>query len=191
MRKSSAGLLVYRMSGEPPDTLELLIVHPGGPLWAKRDHGAWSIPKGEHEPGDDPAACARREFSEELGVAPPEGPWTDLGDVVQHGGKRVHAWAVHGDLDASQVRSNTFEIQWPPRSGRIRSFPEIDAAAWVAVDEARQKLVTAKIAFADRLLAYLSSRPSPTGAAGRTTGDLAGPAGDDPSSATDEPSPPV
>jgi predicted NUDIX family NTP pyrophosphohydrolase len=163
MPRSSAGLLVYRMSGEAPGTVELLVVHPGGPFWAKKDQGAWSIPKGEHEPGDDPAACAKREFSEELGVAPPKGPWTDLGDVVQSGGKRVHAWAVRGDLDASQIRSNTFEMQWPPRSGQTCSFPEIDAVAWVTVDEARQKLVSAQVAFVDRLVACLGGYPSPAG----------------------------
>ena len=155
MSKSSAGLLVYRMSGAAPGMLELLVVHPGGPFWAKKDQGAWSIPKGEYEPGHPPAAYARRELSEELGVPPPEGPWTDLGEVTQRGGKRVRAWAVRGDLDASKIRSNTFDMEWPPRSGRTRSFPEIDTAAWITIDEARQKLVAAQVAFVDRLVALV------------------------------------
>ncbi|MGA2036586.1 MAG: NUDIX domain-containing protein [Acidimicrobiales bacterium] len=175
MSKLSEGLVLYRTSGKEPGRLELLIVHPGGPFWANKDEGAWSIPKGEQEPGDPPAACARREFSEELGVAPPEGPWTDLGEVVQRGGKRVHAWAVRGDLDVSKIRSNTFDIQWPPRSGRTRSFPEIDAAAWATVDEARQKLVAAQVALVDRLVASVGYDPPSAG------GDPP-PAGDDPSS---------
>jgi len=160
MGKTSAGLLVYRLSehrpGERPGP-EVLIVHPGGPLWAKKDEGAWSIPKGEYEPGDDAAECARREFAEELGLDPPEGPWSDLGEVTQRGGKQVRAWAVRGDLDVTYIRSNSFEMQWPPRSGRVQSFPEVDAAAWVSLDEARRKLVPAQADFLDRLLAQLET----------------------------------
>src|SRR5579872_5334840 len=141
MAKSSAGLLLYRTSRAAPSTggIEVLIVHPGGPFWATKDSGVWSIPKGEYESADDPAECARREFAEELGVDPPPGSWTDLGEVTQRAGKRVRAWAVEGDLDVSDVQSNTFEMEWPPRSGRTSSFPEVDRAAWVGVDEARQK----------------------------------------------------
>ena len=163
MSKSSAGLLLYRTSGGSPRGLELLIVHPGGPLWAKKDEGAWSIPKGELEPGDSPAACAGREFTEELGAPPPGEPWTDLGEIVQRGGKRVHAWAVRGDLEVSQIHSNTFDMEWPPRSGRIRRFPEIDTAAWVAVEDARNKLLPAQVAFVDRLLESLSGKRPATG----------------------------
>ena len=164
MAKTSAGLLVYRFTPEPHDALdalevlevlEVLVVHPGGPFWAKKDEGAWSIPKGEYGPGDDPAACAKREFFEELGVAPPEGTWADLGEVTQGGGKRVHAWAVRGDLDVTEITSNTFEIEWPPRSGRVSSFPEVDAAAWVSAEEARRKLVSAQSAIVDRLVDLL------------------------------------
>lgn len=158
MPRTSAGLLVYRISGGAAgggSSPEVLIVHPGGPLWAKKDDGAWSIPKGEYEPGEDPAECARREFAEELGVEPPDGAWIDLGEVTQSGGKRVRAWAVRGELDASRIRSNTFEMQWPPRSGRTQSFPEVDVAAWVSVTEARRKLVPAQTELLDRLLAQL------------------------------------
>lgn len=159
MAKMSAGLLVYRFPDDGAGGLsdpEVLIVHPGGPLWAKKDEGAWSIPKGEYEPGDDPAACARREFSEELGIEPPEGPFIDLGEVTQSGGKRVRAWAVRGEVDAGQIHSNTFEMQWPPRSRRVQSFPEVDKAAWVGIAQARRKLVAAQAEFLDRLLAEIT-----------------------------------
>ena len=144
---------VVEHAGPDEGALEVLIVHPGGPYWAKKDDGVWSIPKGEHDPDEDPAACAAREFEEELGLAAPRGTWEDLGEVTQRGGKIVRAWAVQGDLDVAEIASNTFEIEWPPRSGRIRSFPEVDAAAWVSVREARTKLNDAQVAFVDRLLA--------------------------------------
>lgn len=165
MAKTSAGLLVYRFpddQAEGPRLPEVLIVHPGGPLWAKKDEGAWSIPKGEYEPGDDAAECARREFSEELGIDAPEGTWSDLGEVTQSGGKRVRAWAVLADIediDTHKIRSNTFEMQWPPRSGRVQSFPEIDRAAWVSVEVARRKLVPAQAEFLERLLAQVETEP--------------------------------
>jgi predicted NUDIX family NTP pyrophosphohydrolase len=145
----SAGLLVHRSTGG--GVLEVLLVHPGGPLWSHRDDGAWSIPKGEVEGDGDPAATADREFAEELGSPPPTGPRIDLGSITQRGGKRVRAWAVAGDLDVTAVRSNTFEIEWPRGSGRIRSFPEIDRAAWFTVAAARPKLIEAQGAFLDRL----------------------------------------
>ena len=153
MPKASSGLLVYRFAGPRSASLEVLLVHPGGPLWAKRDAGAWSIPKGEHGTGDDPALCARREFEEELGVAPPPGPWSDLGQITQAGGKRVRAWAVRGQLDVSIIRSNTFEMQWPPRSGKYESFPEVDRAGWFSLDDARRRLNPAQKTFLDRLVA--------------------------------------
>ena len=152
MAKRSAGILLYRiMRGAP----EVLLVHPGGPFWARRDAGAWSIPKGEYEPGDDPRTCALREFEEETGAALPPGELIHLGDVKQKGGKVVSAWAAEGDLDAEAVRSNTFTMEWPPRSGRTGEFPEVDRAGWFGVDAAREKLVAAQAEFLDRLLERL------------------------------------
>ncbi len=150
MPKTSAGLLLYRGSG---DALEVLLVHPGGPFWAKRDEGAWSLPKGELADGEDAAATAAREFAEELGQPPPSEGWLELGEVVQSGGKRVVAWGAEGDLDVAGVVSNTFEIEWPPRSGRTQRFPEVDRAGWFGPDEAMRKLVGAQGAFVERLVA--------------------------------------
>ncbi|MGI8921404.1 MAG: NUDIX domain-containing protein [Solirubrobacteraceae bacterium] len=152
MTRRSAGILLYRKSG---GRLEVLLVHPGGPLWARRDEGAWSIPKGEHGEAEDPRACAGREFEEELGTPLPAGALLELGSVQQRGGKTVTAFAVEGDLDVDGVRSNSFSIEWPPRSGRQREFPEIDRAQWFAGDEARRKLIDAQVAFIDRLLDQL------------------------------------
>jgi predicted NUDIX family NTP pyrophosphohydrolase len=149
MASRSAGLLVHR---DRNGTREVLLVHPGGPLWARRDAGAWSIPKGEYEPGEDPLACARREFHEELGVDAPEGPIHDLGEITQKSGKIVRAWALEADLDVSAIESNTFALEWPPRSGRIRQFPEIDRAGWFGLDLAREKLNSAQAALLDRLV---------------------------------------
>ncbi len=148
----SAGLLLYRWRGEK---VEVLLVHPGGPFWARRDEAAWSLPKGEHEPVDDPLAAALREFEEELGVPPPETEWIDLGAVVQKGGKTVHAWAGQGDLDVSQIRSTTFTVQWPPRSGRFQTFPEVDRAEWFGPAEARRKLLESQLPFLERLEALI------------------------------------
>jgi predicted NUDIX family NTP pyrophosphohydrolase len=147
-RRRSAGLVLYRGTGAD---LEVLLVHPGGPAWARRDLGAWSIPKGEYEPGEDPLAAAQREFAEELGIRPPDGLVVDLGEVTQKSGKIVHAWALEGDLDADTIESNTFELEWPPRSGRIQRFPEVDRAQWFGLDEAREKLTSAQAALLDRL----------------------------------------
>jgi predicted NUDIX family NTP pyrophosphohydrolase len=150
----SAGLLLFRrLDGD----LEILIAHMGGPFWAKKDDGAWSIPKGEYNEGEDPLAAARREFEEELGSAPTDGELLDLGEVRQSSGKRVRAWAVEGDLDAGSITSNTFEIEWPPRSGRMQEFPEVDRAAWVTPEIARAKLVKAQVAFVDRLVERLAT----------------------------------
>jgi predicted NUDIX family NTP pyrophosphohydrolase len=146
--KLSAGLLVWRNEGE----LEVLLVHPGGPFWAKKDDGAWSLPKGEYEPSEDPLEVARREFEEEIGQAPPErGETVWLGELRQPSGKVVSAWAMEGDLEVSDVRSNTFEMEWPPRSGRTQEFPEVDRAGWFALDEARHKLLRGQVGFLDRL----------------------------------------
>ena len=148
MPKLSAGLLVYRQG---PGGTEVLLVHPGGPLWAGKDEGAWSIPKGEVEPGDDVARRAEREFAEELGLDAPAGERVDLGEIRQAGGKHVRAWAVRGDVDVDVVTSNTFEMQWPPRSGVVRRFPEIDRAAWFTLAEARTKVHAGQRPFLDRL----------------------------------------
>jgi predicted NUDIX family NTP pyrophosphohydrolase len=148
-RRRSAGILLYRAGDGGP---EVLLVHPGGPFWAKKDLGAWSIPKGEYEPGEDPQACALREFEEETGTALPEQALVELGAVVQKAGKEVTAWAARGDLDPATVRSNSFTMQWPPRSGREQEFPEIDRAEWFALDEARAKLVAAQAELLDRLV---------------------------------------
>ena len=150
----SAGILLFRRTPGGP---EVLIVHPGGPFWAKKDLGAWSIPKGEYDDGEDARACALREFEEETGTAPPAEALIDLGEVRQKNGKRVTAWAAEGDLDAGAVHSNTFTMQWPPRSGRMQEFPEIDRAGWFGPDEAREKLNPAQAAFVDRLLERLGT----------------------------------
>ena len=150
--RKSAGILLYRGTGAE---LELLLVHPGGPFWAQKDVGVWSIPKGEYGDDEDPRACALREFEEETGTPLPPGELIELGDVRQKGGKVVTAWAAQGDLDAVAIRSNTFRMQWPPRSGRWATFPEVDRAGWFGVDEAREKLNPAQSDFVDRLLTRL------------------------------------
>jgi len=134
----SAGLLLHRTRSDR--TVEVLLVHPGGPYWAKKDAGAWSIPKGEYD-DEDPLGAARREFTEELGQAPPDGEAIALGEVRQKGGKWVTAWAVEGDLDTATVVSNTFTIEWPPRSGTNQEFPEIDRAEWFTLEEASRRIL--------------------------------------------------
>jgi predicted NUDIX family NTP pyrophosphohydrolase len=146
MTKRSAGILLFRRK---PD-LEVFLVHPGGPFWAKKDLGAWSIPKGEYAEGEEPLAAARREFEEETGVAL-SGEFLALGEIRQAGGKIVEAWALERDLDAAAIRSNTFEMEWPPRSGRMRAFPEVDRAAWLSVPAAEEKLIPAQAALVARL----------------------------------------
>jgi predicted NUDIX family NTP pyrophosphohydrolase len=150
--KLSAGLLLYRRRG---GALEVFLVHPGGPFWAKKDAGAWSIPKGETDPEEDHLAAARREFAEETGLQA-DGRFLPLTPIRQSGGKIVHAFALEGDFDPSTIQSNSFEIEWPPRSGRKRSFPEIDRAAWFSLDEARQKINPAQRALLDELQAMLA-----------------------------------
>lgn len=158
----SAGILLYRRAAG--DALEVLLVHPGGPFWARRDAGAWSIPKGEYVPEtEDALAAARREFQEELGSAPAAAVGADtldLGQVVQKNGKRVRAFALEGDLDPTTITSNTFPLEWPPRSGRIRKFPEIDRAEWFGLEVAREKLIPAQTPLLDRLNESLSGSDS-------------------------------
>jgi predicted NUDIX family NTP pyrophosphohydrolase len=152
--RRSAGILLFRRAPGGP---EVLIVHPGGPFWAKKDLGAWSIPKGEYEDGEDARTCALREFEEETGTAPPAEALIELGEIRQKNGKRVTAWAAEGELDADAITSNTFTMQWPPRSGRMQEFPEIDRAGWFGADAAREKLNPAQAAFVDRLVERLGT----------------------------------
>lgn len=149
MSRTSAGLLPYRWSGSE---LQVFVAHMGGPFWARRDERAWSIPKGEYDPaGEDPVDAARREFAEEIGVAAPDGPWLDLGEVRQRGGKTVRAFAVAADGPLEFVSSSTFELEWPPRSGRVQVFPEVDRAEWLTLSRARGALVAAQAVFLERL----------------------------------------
>jgi predicted NUDIX family NTP pyrophosphohydrolase len=152
--KRSAGILLYRLAGGVP---ELLLVHPGGPYWARRDLGAWTIPKGEYEQGESAFDCALRELREELGAAPrlDAEALIDLGTVRQKSGKVVEAWAGEGDFDPADLNSNTFPLEWPPRSGEQREFPEVDRAEWFEPDLARQKIIAAQAELVDRLLEHL------------------------------------
>jgi len=154
MAKRSAGILLYRGS---PQRLELLLVHPGGPFWARKDLGAWSIPKGEYEEGEDPLAVGKREFEEELGSAPPLGAFLPLGELVQPSRKIVTAFALEGDFDPATLQSNRFELEWPRGSGRMQLFPEIDRAQWFAPAKAREKIQPGQAPFIDRLLERLGS----------------------------------
>jgi predicted NUDIX family NTP pyrophosphohydrolase len=149
--RESAGVLLFRLAAEAP---EVLLVHPGGPFWAKKDLGAWSIPKGECEDGEDIRACALRELEEELGRPPAlaREELIELGSVRQSGGKVVHAWAAQRDFDPATLDGNTFTIEWPPRSGTRREYPEVDRAQWFAPAEARRRILSAQAAFVDRLL---------------------------------------
>jgi predicted NUDIX family NTP pyrophosphohydrolase len=152
MPKRSAGLILFkREAGE----LRVLLVHPGGPFWQKRDHGSWSIPKGEYTEGEDPRAVALREFEEETGGAVAPGNFIPLGEVRQAGGKVVTAWALEGEIDPETIVSNTFEMVWPPKSGRHQTFPEIDRAGWFALAEAREKILDGQRPFLERLAAAI------------------------------------
>ena len=154
MSKLSAGLLLYRLVG---DEVEVLVAHPGGPIWSRRDSGAWSLPKGapdDHE--TDLLEAARREFEEETGHRPPEGPVVDLGEVRMRSGKVVHGYAAEGDLDPARITSMEVDVEWPPRSGRRITVPEIDRVAWCGPAEARRRLNPAQAAFVDRLLRALA-----------------------------------
>ncbi|HEY7050984.1 MAG TPA: NUDIX domain-containing protein [Mycobacterium sp.] len=153
MPKRSAGLLLYRIRD---GVTEVLIGHPGGPFWARKDDGAWSILKGEYGDGEEPWDVAQREFFEETGLKPPAGPRLEFEPVRQPSGKVLTAFAVRGDLDVTDARSNTFEMEWPKGSGRMREFPEIDRVQWFSVDEARVKLLTGHRVILDRLTAQLA-----------------------------------
>lgn len=152
--KRSAGLLPFRRGA---GGIEVLLVHPGGPFWAKRDLGAWSIPKGEIDADEDPLAAARREVEEETGLVP-TGPFLPLGELRQKGGKHVIAWGVELDCDPATLRSVTFEMEWPPRSGRRQRFPEVDRAAWLPLEEARRRLLASQLPFLDALERALDQR---------------------------------
>ena len=145
--RKSAGILMYR---ERSGQIEILLVHPGGPFWAKKDDGAWSIPKGEYDENEDPLDAARREFEEETGFRP-EGQFVPLSPIKQPGGKVVTAWVAVGDFDASAIRSNTFALEWPRGSGRFREYPEVDRAGWFSMAEARQKILKGQVALLDQL----------------------------------------
>jgi predicted NUDIX family NTP pyrophosphohydrolase len=147
-RRLSAGILLFRERGAG---LEVLLGHPGGPFFTKKDEGSWTVLKGEADPGEDLQAVARREFAEETGSQPPDGTMLELGEIRQKGGKTVVAWALAGDLDPATARSNTFEMEWPPRSGRRRAFPEIDRVDWFDLEAARTKILPAQVPLLDRL----------------------------------------
>ena len=153
MSRDSAGVILWRWAGLE---LEVLLVHPGGPFWAKKDAGAWSIPKGEAEPDEPASVTARREFQEETGQIL-DGELVDLGEIRQAGGKRVRGFAAEGDLDPATIKSATFEMEWPPRSGRTGSFPEIDRAAWFGLETARAKLIKGQVPLLDRLAAQVDA----------------------------------
>jgi predicted NUDIX family NTP pyrophosphohydrolase len=155
MTKQSAGLLMYRKRGE---TLQVLLVHPGGPFWDKKDIGSWSMPKGEFSQDEDALKAARREFEEETGFLP-TGNFIRVGAIKQPSGKLIHAWAFEGDLDAKKIKSNTFSVEWPPQSGKQQEFPEVDRAEWFTIETAREKIIKGQVEFLDELLRVLESDP--------------------------------
>jgi predicted NUDIX family NTP pyrophosphohydrolase len=148
MPKLSAGLLLFK---RVDDETQVFLVHPGGPFWKNKDDGAWSIPKGEYSEGEDPLTVAKREYEEELGATAPQGEYLSLGEVRQAGGKIVTAWAIEGDFDPARLKSNTFEIEWPPKSGKRASFPEVDRGAWFSLAEAEAKILAGQRPFLERL----------------------------------------
>jgi len=156
MPQVSAGLVMYRKSGS---SLEVFLVHPGGPFWAKKDEGAWSIPKGLVEKGEDKLGAAKREFAEETSVVP-SGPFIELGEIRQKSGKQVYAWAFEGNCDPPSIKSNTFSLEWPPKSGRMSEFPEIDRGKFFAIAEARRKINPQQAEFVNRLEDRLEKRGS-------------------------------
>lgn len=158
MAKHSAGILLYRKTGE---TYEVLLVHPGGPFWAKKDAGAWSIPKGEFSEDEEPLAAAKRELAEELGRHVPKGELMPLGEAKQPSGKVVHIWALEADMNVSKIKSNVIIIDWPPRSGKKLEIPEVDRAGWFSLPEATVKLLPGQLPFLDRLAEYLGIECEP------------------------------
>lgn len=154
MKKQSAGILLYRVTKKGP---QVLLVHPGGPFWAKKDMGAWSIPKGEFPEDEEPLTAAKREFSEETGTPVPEGELLSLGTAKLSSGKVIYAWALPGDLNAASVKSNNFAVEWPPKSGVMQEFPEVDKAAWYLLDEAKVKIHKGQLPFVETLAAHLGS----------------------------------
>lgn len=152
MAKKSAGILLYRIGNKDP---EVFLVHPGGPFWAKKDDGAWSIPKGEFEDDEEPLAAAKREFEEETGIKV-SGEFIELSPIKQKSGKIVYAWAVEGNIDPAKIKSNEFEIEWPPRSGTMKTFPEIDRAEWFYLNEAKKKIIESQANFIEALKKILS-----------------------------------
>jgi predicted NUDIX family NTP pyrophosphohydrolase len=157
MPRSSAGILLFKQSDDGP---VVLLAHPGGPFWRNRDEGAWSIPKGELAPGESAEAAARREFAEETGMTP-EGGLLPLGVVRQRGGKQVEAFALEGDFDIEMLRCNQFEMEWPPRSGKLASFPEIDRVAWFSMPDARRRILSGQVELLNRLETVRGKQPSP------------------------------
>jgi len=153
MPKQAAGILLYRRR---PSGLELLLAHPGGPLWARKDVGAWTLPKGQFTDGELPLDAAKREFEEEMGTAP-SGEFQPLGTVKQPSGKVIHAWAAESEFDTTTVKSNLFSMEWPPKSGKMGEFPEVDRAEWMSIERARLKILKGQSPFIDRLLALLNS----------------------------------
>ena len=153
MPKTSAGILLYKRNN---NVLQAFLVHPGGPFFAKKDSGAWSVPKGEIDEGEDALAAAKREFEEETGCRP-EGNFIPLSSVTQKSGKIVHAWAVEGDCDPRTIKSNAFTLEWPPKSGRMREFPEVDKAGWFTLEEAKEKINSAQAAFLEELMNRLAT----------------------------------
>ena len=155
MTKQSAGLLMYRKKNQ---SIQVLLIHPGGPFWAKKDLGTWSMPKGEFNREEDALKAARREFEEETGFLP-TGQFMRLGAIKQPSGKVIHAWAFEGDLDAKKIKSNTFSLEWPPQSGKQQEFPEADRAEWFNIDVAREKIISGQLEFIDELLRLLEFGP--------------------------------
>ena len=153
MAKQAAGILLYRRG---PRGLEVLLAHPGGPLWARKDLGAWTLPKGQFTDDERPIAAAKREFEEEMG-SPPAGEFVEIGSIKQPSGKVVHAFVAESEFDVSTVQSNLFSLEWPPKSGQHAQFPEVDRAGWFTIDEARQKILKGQQPFLDRLLALLKT----------------------------------
>jgi predicted NUDIX family NTP pyrophosphohydrolase len=154
-KKTTAGLLLYRRCPE----LEVFLVHPGGPFWTRKDAGAWSIPKGEVEDGEDPLQAAKREFTEETGFTI-SGEFRSLDPLKQPGGKIIYAWAIEADYDPEQIRSNVFSLEWPPKSGKMKQYPEVDRAAWFNISEARNKILAGQVGFIEQLIAVLGENSS-------------------------------